>query len=106
MYLNMVVQATCHNWSDEKCVALLKNCYKALPQKGKVIIFDMIMPEEPDSSDASKYVSIIDNTMFIQAGGKERTEKEFHKLCTHSGFSSFRVVSRALSVYGVTEFYK
>ena len=101
-----VLQATCHNWSDEKCVALLKNCYKALPQDGKVIILDMIMPQEPDSSDAAKYVSIVDNTMFIQAGGKERTLQEFEKLSKESGFSSFKVVCRALSVHGVVELYK
>lgn len=102
----IMVKATCHNWSDEKCVALLKNCHKALPENGKVIILDMILPEEPESSVAAKYVSIVDNSMFIQAGGRERTEKQFEKLCKSSGFSSFRVAARALSVYGVIEFYK
>lgn len=100
------MQATCHNWSDEKCVALLKNCYKALPEKGKVIILDMILPEEPESSVGTKYASIVDNSMFIQAGGRERTEQQFHKLCKDSGFSSFCVAARALSVYGVIEFHK
>ncbi|XP_057750696.1 cathecol O-methyltransferase 1-like [Arachis stenosperma] len=72
--------AACHNWSDEKWVTVLKNCYKALEENGKVIIFEMIMPEEPDSSNASKLVSIVDNSMFLHAGGKDRTEKEFGKL--------------------------
>ncbi|KAE9592483.1 hypothetical protein Lal_00028609 [Lupinus albus] len=102
----IMIKATCHNWSDETCITILKNCYKALPENGKVIILDMIMPEEIDSSDATKYVSIIDNTMFILAGGKERTEKEFEKLCKDSGFSRFVVVCLALSVFGVIEFYK
>ncbi|KAI9098375.1 hypothetical protein K1719_025000 [Acacia pycnantha] len=102
----IMVKATCHNWSDERCVALLKNCHKALPENGKVIILDMILPEEPESSVATKYASIVDNSMFIQAGGRERTEHQFQKLCKNSGFSSFRVAARALSVYGVIEFYK
>ncbi|XLR45898.1 hypothetical protein HN51_030000 [Arachis hypogaea] len=72
--------AVCHNWSDEKCITVLKNCYKALEENGKVIIFEMIMPEEPDSSNASNLVSIVDNSMFLHAGGKDRTEKEFGKL--------------------------
>ena len=104
--LDKLLQAICHNWSDEKCVTLLKNCYKALPENGKVIILEMIMPEEPDSTDASKLVSITDNSMFIQAGGKERTKKEFEKLCKDSGFSSSLVACRTLSVFGVIEFYK
>ncbi|RYR08384.1 hypothetical protein Ahy_B05g076048 [Arachis hypogaea] len=75
-----VHKAICHNWSDEKCITVLKNCYKALEENGKVIIFEMIMPEEPDSSNASKLVSIVDNSMFLHAGGKDRIEKEFGKL--------------------------
>ncbi|OIW01445.1 hypothetical protein TanjilG_30919 [Lupinus angustifolius] len=94
------VKATCHNWSDETCITILKKCYKALPENGKVIILDMIMPEEIDSSDATKYVSIIDNTMFILAGGKERTEKEFEKLCEESGFSRSVVVWVACFGFG------
>ncbi|XLU57997.1 hypothetical protein S245_052645, partial [Arachis hypogaea] len=77
--------AICHNWSDEKCITVLKNCYKALEENGKVIIFEMIMPEEPDSSNASKLVSIVDNSMFLHAGGKDRIEKEFGKLSKDDG---------------------
>jgi len=87
-------------------VKLLRNCYEALPQNGKVIILDMIMPEEPDSSEATKFLSIVDNVMLIQLEGKERTEQEIEKLCKKSGFSSFKIVSRVLSVHGVMEFYK
>ncbi|QHO44245.1 Isoliquiritigenin 2'-O-methyltransferase [Arachis hypogaea] len=102
----IMIKAVCHNWSDEKCVTVLKNCYKALEENGKVIIFEMIMPEEPDSSNASKLVSVVDNSMLLHAGGKERTEKEFGKLCKDSGFTTYQVVCRTLSVFGVIEFYK
>ncbi|KAL4285638.1 hypothetical protein HN51_053150 [Arachis hypogaea] len=102
----IMIKAVCHNWSDEKCVTVLKNCYKALEENGKVIIFEMIMPEEPDSSNASKLVSVVDNSMLLHAGGKERTEEEFGKLCKDSGFTTYQVVCRTLSVFGVIEFYK
>ncbi|KAF7811924.1 isoliquiritigenin 2'-O-methyltransferase-like [Senna tora] len=48
----VMVKATCLNWSEEKCVVPLKNCH-TIPQNGKVIIFDMIMPEEAKSSDVA-----------------------------------------------------
>ncbi|MED6132540.1 hypothetical protein PIB30_019866 [Stylosanthes scabra] len=102
----IMLKAVCHNWSDEKCVQVLKNCYEALEEKGKVIIFEMIMPEEADSSNGTKLVSIADNTMFLHGGGKERTEKEFGKLSKDSGFTTYHVVCRTLSVLGVIEFYK
>ncbi|KAK3431535.1 hypothetical protein EUGRSUZ_E03339, partial [Eucalyptus grandis] len=73
----IMIKGTCHNWSDESCIKLLKNCYKALPANGKVIVMDFIMPDEPEDTMASRYVSLLDNAMLIQPGGKERTEKQF-----------------------------
>ncbi|KAK7848236.1 isoliquiritigenin 2'-o-methyltransferase, partial [Quercus suber] len=69
---------------------LPQNCNKAVPKDGKVIIMDFILPEEPEASNASKYVSMLDNAMFIQPGGKERTEKEFEALSKAAGFSGFQ----------------
>ncbi|KAF3644643.1 Caffeic acid 3-O-methyltransferase [Capsicum annuum] len=42
----------CHDWSDDHCIKLLKNCYEALPANGKVIIAECILPEAPDTSAA------------------------------------------------------
>ncbi|KAK7347250.1 hypothetical protein VNO80_21777 [Phaseolus coccineus] len=49
-----------HDWSDEHCVKLLKNCYDAIPDDGK------------------------------NPGGKERCEEEFMKLARAAGFSGIR----------------
>ncbi|BAT93384.1 hypothetical protein LR48_Vigan05g002800 [Vigna angularis] len=101
----IILKAVLHNWSDEKCVEILKNCYKALPEKGKVIVMEMIMPEAIDSTDADKMVTGFDNLMFLDAG-TERTEKEFHNLSKLSGFSHFQLVCRVFSALGVIEFHK
>lgn len=39
-----------HNWSDEKCVTILKNCRKAIPERsGKIIIVDgVLQPADGD----------------------------------------------------------
>ncbi|XP_050256132.1 isoliquiritigenin 2'-O-methyltransferase-like [Quercus robur] len=102
----IMIKGTCHNWNDEQCIKLLKNCKKAVPIDGKVIIMDFVLPEEPEASNASKYVSMLDNAMFIQPGGKERTEKEFEALSKAAGFSGFQVICRAFTVMGVMELYK
>ncbi|KAM4105989.1 hypothetical protein ACJW30_04G029600 [Castanea mollissima] len=102
----IMIKGTCHNWNDEQCIKLLKNCNNALPEIGKVIIMDLIMPEAPEASNAAKYVSMLDNAMFIQPGGKERTEKEFEALSKASGFSGFKIICRAFTVLGVMELYK
>lgn len=64
------------------------------------------MPEAPESSDAAKFVSSIDNVMLLNFEGKERTEKEFEGLSKSSGFSGFRLICSAYHVWGVMELYK
>ncbi|XP_050256133.1 caffeic acid 3-O-methyltransferase-like [Quercus robur] len=102
----IMIKTTCHNWNDDQCIKLLKNCNKALAQNGKVIIMDLIMPEVPDASNGAKFVSMLDSAMVIPPGGKERAEKEFEALSKASGFSDFQVICRACTVWGVMELYK
>ncbi|KAL4336022.1 hypothetical protein GQ457_07G036520 [Hibiscus cannabinus] len=33
-----------HDWSDDYCLKLLKNCYDAIPNEGKIIVVDAILP--------------------------------------------------------------
>ncbi|KAK7323379.1 hypothetical protein VNO77_26851 [Canavalia gladiata] len=101
----MILKAVLHNWSDEKCLKILSNCYKALPQNGKVIVVEFLMPEAIQSTEVDKMVTSFDNLMFLD-GGSERTKKEYENLCKRSGFSNFRVVCKVLSALGVMEFRK
>ncbi|KAG8381603.1 hypothetical protein BUALT_Bualt06G0138700 [Buddleja alternifolia] len=83
----------CHDWSDEHCLKFLKNCYKALPENGKVILAECILPEVPDSGLPTQNVVHIDVIMLAHnPGGKERTEKEFQKLAKGAGFNKFNKV--------------
>ncbi|GMN44285.1 hypothetical protein TIFTF001_013470 [Ficus carica] len=96
----------CHDWSDEHCLKFLKNCYDAVPENGKVIIAECILPVAPDSSLATKLVVHIDVIMLAHnPGGKERTEKEFEALAKGAGFQGFRVMCNAFGTY-VMEFLK
>ncbi|KAJ6410905.1 hypothetical protein OIU84_007624 [Salix udensis] len=96
----------CHDWSDEHCFKLLKNCYDALPENGKVILVDCIIPVVPDSSQATKGVIHADVIMLAHnPGGKERTEKEFESLAKGTGFKGFEVMCCVFNTY-VIEFRK
>ncbi|KAL8538227.1 hypothetical protein ACS0TY_000265 [Phlomoides rotata] len=80
----------CHDWSDEHCIKFLKNCYDALPENGKVLLAECVLPEELDTGLATKNVVHIDVIMLAHnPGGKERTEKEFHNLSKAAGFKGF-----------------
>ncbi|KAL2336286.1 hypothetical protein Fmac_010732 [Flemingia macrophylla] len=95
-----------HDWSDEHCLKLLKNCHKAIPSDGKVIVVDSVLPVLPETTTSCKSGFQSDLWMMTQnPGGKERTQNEFMELALGSGFSGIRFVCR-VSGFWVMEFYK
>ncbi|GFP93710.1 caffeic acid 3-o-methyltransferase 1 [Phtheirospermum japonicum] len=96
----------CHVWTDEQCLKLLKNCYEALPENGKVILAEYVLPDGPDNGVPTKNAVNVDLHVLSQTpGGKERTEKEFHALAKGAGFKEFHKVCCAYD-YWVMEFCK
>ncbi|XP_010520934.1 PREDICTED: caffeic acid 3-O-methyltransferase-like [Tarenaya hassleriana] len=95
----------CHDWNDEQCLKLLKNCGEALPDNGKVIVAEWILPTVPDSSLSAKIVSHTDIIILDVSTGKERTEDEFEALAKGAGFRGFQVVCNVFGTY-IMEFLK
>ncbi|CAN6915344.1 unnamed protein product [Brassica oleracea] len=96
----------CHDWSDEHCLKLLKNCYEVLPDDGKVIIVECLVPVAPDSSLLTKQVVHLDCIMMAHtSGGRERAEEEFESLARRVGFKGFQVICNVFGTY-IMEFYK
>ncbi|CAN6999443.1 unnamed protein product [Brassica oleracea var. botrytis] len=96
-----------HDWTDEHCIKLLKNCWKSLPEKGKVILVEMITPVEPKRDDFfSNIVFAMDLLMLTQcSNGKERSLSQFQNLAFASGFLRCEVICHSYS-YSVIEFHK
>ena len=95
-----------HDWSDEHCLKILKNCYEALPENGKVIVAESILPEALSTSLATQVVVHVDVVMLAyNPGGKERTEREFQALAKEAGFNGFRKDACAFNTW-VMEFCK
>ncbi|KAL6981916.1 Cathecol O-methyltransferase 1 [Sarracenia purpurea var. burkii] len=95
-----------HDWSDDYCLKLLKNCHKAIPENGKVIVVEAILPETPDTSVAAKSILQMDLIMMTQdPGGKERTQQEFLALAIEAGFAGIILECFACNFW-VMEFYK
>ncbi|KAK8502708.1 hypothetical protein V6N13_046828 [Hibiscus sabdariffa] len=94
------------HFDDKKLVELLKNCYEALPASGKVIAVQTVIPEGPDANPSYRSVYQFDvNTLSMNEGAKERTEKEYESLAKEAGFSRFRVACCILG-FSVMEFCK
>ena len=77
-----------HDWNDEQCVTILKNCHRALPEDGKLILVEAVVP----ATNEPHFSKFIDLNMLVMTGGRERTEEEFRALYEASGFRLTRVV--------------
>lgn len=96
-----------HAWDDENCVKILKNCWRSLEEKGKVIVVDVVMPIEPKIDDFSSNIGLTMD-MFIlsqRPGGRERSLSEFEALALASGFLRCEFVCRSYS-FSLIEFHK
>ncbi|KAK1363972.1 hypothetical protein POM88_039533 [Heracleum sosnowskyi] len=97
-----------HDWSDEHCLKLLNNCCNALPEFGKVVIVESVVPDFTNAGCSSKLSNVMDYDMAMLAinpGGKERSLKELEALVKQSGFAAIQLICNA-AVYSVLEFHK
>ncbi|XP_020163972.1 acetylserotonin O-methyltransferase 1 [Aegilops tauschii subsp. strangulata] len=95
-----------HDWGDEDCVKILKNCKEAIPSReagGKVIIIDMVVGSGPDEIITRETQVLFD--LFIMCfEGIEREEHEWKRIFMEAGFSNYKIIS-VLGVRSVIELY-
>ncbi|KAL2924389.1 Flavone 3'-O-methyltransferase 1, partial [Bienertia sinuspersici] len=65
-----------HDWSDKHCLTLLKNCYKTLPEDGKIIVVVAITKEEIETLTFARAISLADFTMMTQSQEAKRGARE------------------------------
>ncbi|XP_030520780.1 caffeic acid 3-O-methyltransferase-like [Rhodamnia argentea] len=95
-----------HGRPDDFCKKLLKNCYEALPPNGKVVIFDPILPDYPETDAVSRNAFTSDMIMLgASPGGVDRTRKELEALALSAGFDKPRIPCRAYNMW-VMELHK
>ncbi len=71
-----------HDWDDESSVRILKNCYEAMSEKGKLLVVEMVIPDD----DTPFYGKFLDLEMLVGYTGKERTADEYRNLFAKAGF--------------------
>ncbi len=84
----IVMRHILHDWYDEQAIAILKNCHAALPPGGRVLVVESVIPpgNEPFAG------KLLDLTMLVVPGGKERTAEEYRMLYQQAGFRLSRIV--------------
>ncbi|TVU39584.1 hypothetical protein EJB05_13010, partial [Eragrostis curvula] len=94
-----------HDWGDDECVKILRNCRKAIPPRdagGKVIIFDMVVGSR--TSDLKHTETQVFFDLFIMfINGAERDEQEWKKIIFEAGFSDYKIIP--LGIRSIIEVY-
>ncbi|MFE7441220.1 methyltransferase [Streptomyces chartreusis] len=80
-----LLKSVIHDWDDERAVTILRHCREVMPEHGRLLIVEPLLPPTVESTNYSTY--LIDLNMLISLGGQERTHANFEDLCTRSSFT-------------------
>jgi O-methyltransferase/methyltransferase family protein len=77
-----------HDWDDERSVAILRNCARAMAADGRVLVIEAIIPPGNEPSR----IKYLDLQMLVMNGGRQRTEAEYRQLYAAAGLQLTRVI--------------
>ena len=81
-----------HDWSDDDCIRILRNCRTAMTGSARLLIVEQILEPDPTLGPPAGY--LIDTQMMAMFGtARERTESEFGELLQTSGLALARVIA-------------
>jgi SAM-dependent methyltransferase len=87
-----VLSQVIHDWDDDRAIAILENCRRAMRDKGKLLLAERILPARVEQSVALQRAFMLDVHMMATTGGRERTEGEYRSLLDRAGFQVTKVV--------------
>lgn len=79
-----IMKHVIHNWDDEHCVKLLRNCHTNMQGQGRVISIDTILP--PMGETGNTPAKMLDLNMLVFIRGKERKLEQWKSLYDLAGF--------------------
>lgn len=77
-----------HDWDDERALAILRNCRRALADGGRLLMVEAVVPEGNEPSFSKQ----MDLQMLVMTGGRERTAAEYRALLARAGFEMTNVI--------------
>ena len=83
-----VMKNIIHAWNDTEATAILRNCRRALPDDGALVLIEYCLGDD----NAPSLGKTIDLVMMTITGGKERTIEEHRALLASAGFQLNRAI--------------
>lgn len=93
-----IMKFVIHDWNDEQCITIPKNCRNAMTEGGKVLVVEMVLPEGNEPSIGK----FLDLQMLLYTPGCERTEAEYRTLFDKGGFELSRIIP-TMSPFSIIE---
>lgn len=88
-YDAIVLKHILHDWPDEKCIRILKNCREALAHRGKKLyIIDIVLDKEDPNYEYHRFFDI---KMLVLLNAMERTQTHINNLLLQAGFQLEKV---------------
>jgi len=84
-----VLKHIIHDWDDDRCVRLLRNCRESMDASGRIFCVDTVLPPMGDTSGAAG--KILDIMVMLAIGGRERTRDQWEALYGAAGFRISRI---------------
>ncbi|XLR21021.1 isoflavone 7-O-methyltransferase isoform X1 [Arachis hypogaea] len=93
----ILLKSVLHNWSDNNCIKILRNCKDAVKvsskdKKGKIIILETVINEEQDEPEITRLKFLMNINMQIMHG-KERSEEEWKNIFHEAGLYDYKIFS-------------
>jgi hypothetical protein len=82
-----LIMEVLHDWDDEQACAILRSVRSAAPAHAKLLVVEVIVPDEPGPS----WAKTLDIWMLV-IGGKQRTRREYEELLSRAGFCFIREI--------------
>ena len=83
-----LLKSVVHDWDDDEAVAILASCRDAMTDRSVLLIVERLL-EGPNRGAEAK---LMDLTMLVMLGGRERTEDGYAQLCRRAGLRHNRTL--------------
>ena len=82
-----LLKSVVHNWSEESCVRILRNCRSAMGEGSRLLLVEPVLSERADPGAEMALESALSdlNMLVLTAGGVERALADFTVLLETSG---------------------
>ncbi|MEM9107139.1 MAG: methyltransferase [Pseudomonadota bacterium] len=78
-----LVKSVLHDWDDDKAVAILETCRRAMPEGAHLLIVEEVLAPGKKVGNPNR---LVDLDLMIHLGGRERTEEEYRAVMERAGF--------------------